>query len=210
MEEILSSFGRGEASVLVGTQMLSKGLHFPNVTLVVAADADLGLNLPDYRAGERTFQLLLQASGRAGRGEKAGEVIIQTRDPSHYCWEFVKNSDYAGFFAQEIVRRQRRRYPPFTHLALLRMSFAKDSSRGAELMDAVASEIRGKASALGLTVLGPAPAPIAIMRGYRRFHCLIKAEAWGPIRELFVLAQKKTGTAGTLRLSLDLDPVNML
>jgi len=210
MESILGSFARKEAQVLVGTQMLSKGHHFPDVTLVIAADADLGLNLPDYRAAERTFQLLVQASGRSGRGEKAGEVIIQTRDPSHYCWEFVKHNDYAGFFAQEIVLRKRRRYPPFTHLALLRMSFAKDSSRGAVFMEAVASEIRAKAPALGLTVLGPAPAPIAMVRGYRRFHCLIKATAWGPVRDLFVLARKKAGTTGTLRLSLDLDPVNML
>ncbi len=210
VESILGSFARKEAQVLVGTQMLSKGHHFPDVTLVIAADADLGLNLPDYRAAERAFQLLVQASGRSGRGEKAGDVIIQTRDPSHYCWQFVKNNDYAGFFAQEIARRERRRYPPFIHLALLRMSFAKDSPRGTALMEAVAAEVRAKAPALGLMVLGPAPAPIAMLRGRRRFHCLIKAPAWGPVRDLFALARKKAGTSGTLRLSLDLDPVNML
>ena len=210
MEAILNAFARKEAQVLVGTQMLSKGHHFPDVTLVVAADADLGLNLPDYRAAERTFQLMVQASGRAGRGKKAGEVLIQTRDPEHYCWEFVKTGDYAGFYAQEIALRERRRYPPFVRLALLRMSYDKDSARGAALMDAVAQTVREYARETGLAVLGPAPAPIAYLRGMRRFQCLIKAETWGPVRELFHRAQKKAGRQGTLRLTLDLDPVNML
>ena len=210
VESILNAFARKEAQVLVGTQMLSKGHHFPDVTLVVAADADLGLNLPDYRAAERTFQLLVQASGRSGRGEKAGEVIIQTRDPSHYCWEFVKTGDYSGFYAQEISRRERRRYPPFVRLALLRMSFSKDSLKGAALMEDVAQAVRTRARDMGLTVLGPAPAPIAMLRGMRRFHCLIKADSWTGVRELFVLAQHKAGRSDTLRLALDLDPVNML
>ena len=210
VETILNAFARKEAQVLVGTQMLSKGHHFPDVTLVVAADADLGLNLPDYRAAERTFQLLVQASGRSGRGEKPGEVIIQTRDPNHYCWEFVKSGDYAGFYAQEIARRERRKYPPFVRLALLRMSFAKDSAKGATLMEEVARAIRDRAREAGLTVLGPAPAPIATLRGMRRFHCLIKAESWGVVRELYALALQKAGRSNTLRLALDLDPVNML
>ncbi|SBV95042.1 Primosomal protein N' [uncultured delta proteobacterium] len=210
VESILNAFARKEAQVLVGTQMLSKGHHFPDVTLVIAADADLGLNLPDYRAAERTFQLLVQASGRSGRGEKAGEVVIQTRDPGHYCWEFVKTGDYAGFYAQEIARREKRKYPPFVRLALLRMSFAKDSPKGELLMQEVAQAVRTKAREAGLTVLGPAPAPIAMLRGMRRFHCLIKAESWGPVRDLYLLAQQKAGRSGTLRLALDLDPVNML
>lgn len=92
--------------------MLSKGHHFPHVTLAVVADGDIGLNLPDYRAAERTFQLLVQSSGRAGRGEKPGQVIIQTRDVNHYCWQYVKNGDYEGFYDYEIALRKRRRYPP--------------------------------------------------------------------------------------------------
>ena len=210
VESILNAFARGEAQVLVGTQMLSKGHHFPNVTLVVAADADIGLNLPDYRAAERTFQLLVQASGRSGRGEKAGEVIIQTRDPQHYCWEFVTTGDYAGFYAQEIARRERRKYPPFVCLALLRMSFANNSPKGETLMGEVAQAVRLRARETGLTVLGPAPAPLSILRGMRRFHCLIKADNWGAVRDLYALAQKKAGRSDMLRLSLDIDPVNML
>jgi len=210
VESILNAFARKEAQVLIGTQMLSKGHHFPDVTLVIAADADIGLNLPDYRATERTFQLLVQASGRSGRGEKAGEVIIQTRDPNHYCWEFVKTSDYAGFYAKEIALRERRRYPPFVNLALLRISFSKDSSKGEALMEEVSRAIRARAREAGLTVLGPAPAPLTALRGMRRFHCLIKADNWASVRELYTLAMKKAGRSGTLRLTLDLDPVNML
>ncbi len=210
MEEILAAFGRGEAQVLVGTQMLSKGHHFPGVTLVVAADADLGLNLPDYRAAERTFQLLVQAAGRAGRGEKAGEVIIQTRDPSHYCWQYVKTADYAGFYAEEIARRERRLYPPFVRLALLRMNFPADWGKGMGAVEDVAAHLRARGRDLGMTVLGPAPAPIAMLRGTKRFHCLIKAEAWGPVRDLYASALRVGGRWGKLRLALDLDPVNML
>ncbi len=210
MEEILGAFARGEAQVLVGTQMLSKGHHFPDVTLVVAADADLGLNLPDYRAAERTFQLLVQAAGRAGRGEKPGEVLIQTRDPSHYCWQYVRTADYAGFYAEEIARREKRLYPPFVRLALVRMSFPADWAGGVAAVEDMAKTLRGRGRELGLTVLGPAPSPIAMLRGFRRFHCLIKAAAWGPVRELYAAALRAAGRHPKLRLALDMDPVNML
>ena len=130
MEEILAAFARQEAPILVGTQMLSKGHHFPQVTLAVVADGDLGLNLPDYRAAERTFQLLVQSAGRAGRGEKPGRVLIQTRDVSHYCWQYVQAGDYEGFYAAELARRRLRRYPPFVRLALIRMSFSVEEKTG--------------------------------------------------------------------------------
>jgi len=105
LEEILGAFGKGEAQVLVGTQMISKGHHFPKVTLVVVSDGDLGLNLPDYRSGERTFQLLVQVAGRAGRGESPGKVFIQTRNPKHPIWNEVLSGDYQAFFEREIGRR---------------------------------------------------------------------------------------------------------
>lgn len=210
VESILNAFARGEAQVLVGTQMLSKGHHFPDVTLVIAADADLGLNLPDYRAAERTFQLLVQASGRAGRGGKRGEVFIQTRDPGHYCWDYVKSGDYAGFYEQEIARREKRDYPPFTRLALLRMSFHKDSPKGAALMAEIAELLKAGAREKGVAILGPAPAPIALLRNMKRYHCLIKADTWNAARELYAFALAKCPRSGPLRLALDLDPVNML
>ncbi len=209
MEEILRAFARKEASVLVGTQMLSKGHHFPDVTLAVAVDADLGLNLPDYRAAERTFQLLLQSAGRSGRGEKGGCVIIQTRDPSHYCWEFVKNADYEGFFTRELALREKRRYPPFVRLALIRISYPMDAQTGADEVAALGTLLRAKGRELGVTVLGPAPAPLPFLKGLRRFHCLVKGTDWQPLRALYAEARKSAGK-GHLRIRLDLDPVNML
>lgn len=209
MESILQAFARQEAPILVGTQMLSKGHHFPNVTLAVVADADLGLNLPDYRAAERTFQLLVQSSGRAGRGLKPGQVLIQTRNTGHYCWEFVKNCDYEGFYAAELARREKRRYPPFTLLGLLRMSHTLDCPAAPAVYAAMSRHIRERCRALQLTALGPAPAPMALLRGRRRFHCLLKGQQWQAMRQLF---QELLGMTdkNILRISLDLDPLNML
>ena len=210
MEEILNAFGRGEAQVLVGTQMLSKGHHFPDVTLAVVADADLGLNLPDYRAAERTFQLLLQSAGRAGRGEKPGRVLVQTRDIHHFCWEFVKNGDYAGFYAQEIALRRKRLYPPFVKLALVRFSFPVQSTRAPAVLGTLAKLMREKGKSAGVRVLGPAPAPIALLRGRKRYQCLLKAEDWVSLRRVYadVLAELSLGS--DMRVSLDMDPVNMM
>ncbi len=210
MEEILAAFARGEAQVLVGTQMLSKGHHFPDVTLAIAADADLGLNLPDYRATERSFQLLVQSAGRAGRGEKPGRVLIQTRNLEHYCWDYVKRADFEGFFEVELQKRQRLNYPPFSRLALIRLSFPMDWKEGRDAVEALAAVYREEAARHGLTLLGPAPAPLAILRGRRRFQCLIKAQNWQSIRLVFAAGLKHNVFSGKLRCSLDLDPMNMM
>lgn len=209
MEEILAAFARKEASVLVGTQMLSKGHHFPDVTLAVVADADLGLNLPDYRAAERTFQLLLQSAGRSGRGEKPGTVIIQTRDPSHYCWDYVMRADYEGFFERELALRERRKYPPFVHLALIRISHALDAQNAQTELAALSAFMRGRARELGLALLGPAPAPLHILKGQKRFHCLVKGQDWKDLRALYAAATIKAHKSSLL-LRLDLDPLSML
>ena len=209
MEEILAAFARQESPILVGTQMLSKGHHFPNVTLAVIADGDLGLNLPDYRAAERTFQLLVQSSGRAGRGDKAGQVLIQTRDVNHYCWQYVREADYEGFYAAELARRKLRKYPPFVRLALIRISHAVEDSGGAAALSDLAAAMRGRAAELGLQLLGPAPAPLALLRGRRRYSCLVKGQDWQAIRALYFFASTQKSTKN-LRLFLDLDPVNML
>ena len=197
MEEILGAFARKEAAVLVGTQMLSKGHHFPDVTLAIVADADLGLNLPDYRAAERTFQLLLQSAGRAGRGEKPGSVIIQTRDPGHYCWEYVRRADYEGFYERELDLRRRRRYPPFVRLALLRISYAVDEAEGPDLVAALGRHLRQRAREIGVTVLGPAPAPLPFLKGRSRWHCLVKGNDWQSLRALYGAAlEGMNGAAG--------------
>ncbi len=209
MEEILAAFARQESPVLVGTQMLSKGHHFPHVTLAVVADGDLGLNLPDYRAAERTFQLLVQSAGRAGRGEKPGRVLIQTRDVSHYCWQYVRTGDYEGFYAAELARRRLRQYPPFVRLALIRMSFGVEEKDGPAALSELTAALRLRARDLDVRMLGPAPAPLAVLRGRRRFHCLLKAGDWQALRQLYFFARSRK-SAALLRLFLDLDPVNML
>jgi primosomal protein N' (replication factor Y) len=210
LDEILRRFAAGEAQVLVGTQMLSKGHHFPGVTLVVVANADMGLNLPDYRAAERTFQLMVQVSGRAGRGEKPGRVFIQTRNPGHPFWGHVLGADYAGFFEQELAGRRRYGYPPFTRLALLRLSCPVDTQHAGAMLAAFAKAAREAARPLGVAVLGPAPAPLAQLKGRKRFNCLLKCGDWQAIRLLFAQLSRKGAAPEAFRLELDLDPVNML
>lgn len=233
MEEILNAFAREEAQILVGTQMLSKGHHFPNVTLALIADADLGLNFPDYRAAERTFQLLTQASGRAGRGEKKGSVIIQTRDTDHYCWEFVKQGNFDAFYAHEIALREKLSYPPFVRLALVRASYPfiqtvqstekstqnyarphkSQSSQEAQILWAdFVKRLKTLGVEQAIKVMGPSPAPIALLKGRFRFQCLIKGQNWNSIRQIFSssLPKEKFLKKNDLRISLDIDPVNML
>lgn len=210
MEEILAAFARGEAQVLVGTQMLSKGHHFPNVTQVVVADGDLGLNLPDYRAAERTFQLLVQVAGRAGRGDKPGRVLIQTRDPAHACWQSIRGCDYESFYRAELALREKRRYPPFVKLALIRISYPLQWEPGPGVLAELARTARDGGKAEGVQVLGPAPAPLKLLRGRQRFHCLLKGADWQALRRVYAPVAAVGGGHKDLRLSLDLDPVDML
>jgi len=209
MEEILESFANQEAQILVGTQMVSKGHHFPNVTLALIIDADLGLNMPDYRATERTFQLLVQAAGRAGRAHKKGRVIIQTRDVNHYCWKYVKEADYEGFYENEIVRRQKRKYPPFIKLALIRISYALDYREGAEIVNSLGMMAKSMAKELNITLLGPVPAPLAILNGKRRIYCLLKSDEWIKIRKIYSAIYREF-YSNKLKIILDLNPTNML
>ncbi len=209
-EEILAAFAREEAQILVGTQMLSKGHHFPKVTLAVIADGDLGLNLPDYQAAERTFQLVMQSAGRSGRGDESGEVIVQTRDPNHPCWRFIGEGDYRGFFEHEITLRKKYGYPPFSRLGLIRFSYPMNWDEGPSLINQAAQIIRKAAKELGVTALGPAPAPLASLRGMRRYQCLLKADNWPAVRGVFAELAAKIPSKSKLRLSLDIDPANML
>lgn len=212
LEEILRSFGRGEADVLVGTQMLSKGHHFPRVTLAIVADGDLGLSLPDYNAAERTFQMLLQAAGRSGRAS-SGRVIIQTRNPDHYCWDYVAASDYEGFYRQELLRRQRRQYPPFVRLALVRMSFPLGWAEGQALVAELGRIMKAGGEAAKVAVLGPAPAPYQMRDRRLRFQCLLKGGSWQDIRAVYAKASAAINARSRqegFSLSLDLDPVSMM
>ncbi len=211
MQDILQDFSSGRAQVLVGTQMCSKGHHFPQVTLVVVLDGDVGLNLPDYRATERTFQLLLQVSGRAGRGENPGRVMIQTRNPGHYCWQYVLNNDYYGFYQAELQKRRRLNYPPFSKLGLLHLSYPVHCKQGQQQLQNIGELAQARAKRYDLQVLGPAPAPLSRVRNRLRYQCLLKGQSWTAIRGLAreIMKYSDAGSSG-LRISLDLDPLQML
>ncbi len=160
-EKILSAFADGAADILVGTQMIVKGHDFPNVTLVGILAADLSLNQNDYRAGERTFQLLTQAAGRAGRGSKAGEVVIQTYQPEHYSIIHAAKQDYEGFYAEEIVYRELLQYPPAAHMLAV-LSIAKEEKAGGEVLQQFVRFLREKIEEQAMPyVIGPAPAALS-------------------------------------------------
>ncbi|MBG0789147.1 MAG: primosomal protein N' [Desulfovibrionaceae bacterium] len=210
LEEILGAFRRKEAQVLVGTQMISKGHHFPDVSLVVVADGDLGLNLPDYRSSERTFQLLVQVAGRAGRGDTPGRVLIQTRNPDHPIWREVVAGDYAGFYEREIARRSMFRYPPFSRMALIRISFPAGYENGPAALACLGDALKRYAGAAGVSVLGPAPAPLSMLRGRKRFNCLVKSDDWGKVRAVYGRMASANPDPRQVRTSLDLDPLSTL
>lgn len=171
-EEILETFGAGHADILLGTQMIAKGLDFPNITLVGVLSADTSLHLPDYRAAERTFQLLTQVSGRAGRHDKLGEVIIQTYTPEHYAIELAKTQEYEPFYEREMFLRRRSNYPPYYFVALIQLSH-EDVMMAAEYAGRVADWLRGNLSNQ-VAIIGPTTASIARLQNRYRYQCLIK------------------------------------
>lgn len=193
-EKILKAFGEGEADILVGTQMIVKGHDFPNVTLVGILAADLSLNIGDYRAAERTYQLLAQAAGRAGRGEKPGEVVLQTYQPDHYSVVCAANQNYREFYRQEIAMRQMLQYPPISNILGV-LVLSQKEERGQLLAEELAGRMRQDQR---LTVLGPTEAPVAKLRDvYRRviyakcsqYHVLCEMknglEAWMQEQDLW-------------------------
>jgi primosomal protein N' (replication factor Y) len=208
--EILGRFARGEVDVLLGTQMIAKGLDFPNVTVVGVVDADTGLHLPDFRAAERTFQLVAQVAGRAGRGERGGRVVVQTRHPEHHAIQAAAAHSVQVFAAAELPLRTppNPAYPPAVGLVRF-VASAGDASRAAALADRVAGWLRrANAGPLAgaLTVLGPAPCPLARLEGRWRWHVLVKA---GEPRVLgrVVRAWRAARRAG---VTVDRDPVSLL
>lgn len=178
-EEIVGRFKKGEYDILVGTQMVAKGLDFPNVTLVGVISADTCLNLPDYGAGERTFQLLTQVAGRAGRGEKEGHVVVQTYSPDHYAIQLGRTHDYTGFYNEEIACRNEGGYPPFSRLILVVVSgkSLKPLEKYAiVLARTLQAKIRGAGQLQSIRVLGPAPCALAKVRGMYRWQILLKTD----------------------------------
>jgi len=174
--EILEAFSKHKADILIGTQMVAKGLDLPNVTLVGVIIADSDLNLPDFRAGERTFQLISQVAGRAGRGEAGGKVIIQTYMPDHYAVQATINHDYAAFYRQEIDYRKQLKNPPFSKLIKMTYIHANDAvcRNEAERMKKQLSLEVDSAGLFGIDILGPSPAFIQRLRGRYRWQIILR------------------------------------
>lgn len=220
--ETLAQFRRGEADVLVGTQMLSKGHDFPGVTLVGILQGDHGLGMPDIRASERTFQLLTQVAGRAGRGERPGRVIIQAYGVNHPAIALAAEHDYTGFAAQELERRRRINNPPFGHLALVRISgpdpVAVERRAGAlaEVARAAVLEVvrRHEGEAPPLRLLGPSSSPIERVNGRVRWQMLVRATSRPPLRWLLRQVRPHLGEDGSGEFKtaaiVDVDPQSLL
>jgi len=174
-EELLTKFRAHEADVLIGTQMIAKGLDLPQITLAGVISADTGLNLPDFRAGERTFQLLCQVAGRAGRGFTPGRAIIQTYSPEHYAIRAAAKHDYLTFYAQEIDYRRKFGYPPFSQLASLAFSHTNESAclREAERMSRLLAAEKDRRGIPDLRLIGPVPAFVPRVRGHYRWQLVI-------------------------------------
>lgn len=208
--EIIESFRRGRADILVGTQMVAKGLDMPGVTLVGVVNADISLYLPDFRASERTFQLLTQVAGRSGRGEREGQVIIQTYTPHHYAITCARDHDYLSFYRQEMAVRRALGYPPFSYLCRLLFTGTGEESV-AEGAGVFAREIRAQEA--GVEVLGPAPAPLGRLKGRYRWHLVLKAAEQAALREAVAAALKrckKMALFRKVRVSVDMAPQNMM
>jgi primosomal protein N' (replication factor Y) len=210
-EQSLADFSAGRIDTLVGTQMLAKGHDFPNVTLVGVVSVDAGLALPDFRSAERTFQLITQVAGRAGRGDRPGRVLIQTYHPYHYALRHACAQDYEGFYEEELRYRQNHSYPPFVALASLLVhgpdlgKVRNDSLELRKQLDIVNQERKCR-------VLGPAPAPLSRLKGEHRFQLLIKSRSRKDLREVADAALRAVADGGVnLRsINLEIDPVSIM
>lgn len=210
--EIIRAWRKGEADVLIGTQMVAKGHHVPNVTLVGVIMADTSLNLPDFRASERTLQLLLQVAGRAGRGERPGRVVVQTYNPDHPAVVFSARQDFETFASRELAQRKEAGYPPFGHLVLVRISGTREDStaRAAGILGEIARRVCQDAA--GVQCLGPSPAPISRLKGRFRWQLLLKGAVRAELHRVTsrILEQVRPGFPSRIRLTVDVDPQSFL
>ncbi len=210
-EKALDEFRSGKARILLGTQMIAKGLDFPNVTLVGVIQADTALHLPDFRAAERTFHLVTQVAGRTGRGDKGGRVLVQTYSPEHPAIRWAVKHDYASFAAQELPLRQMLQYPPFASMIRLVVrgeleAAAKDFAE--RLGRAIATALQARKA--GARVLGPAPAPNPRIRGKFRFQIQMQGSDGDALRGAVRAAVSELATPSGVEWIADVDPMNML
>jgi len=210
--KILDRMRAGEIDILVGTQMVTKGHDLPNVTLVGVVNADAALSMPDFRAGERGFQLLVQVAGRAGRHTRPGKVLIQTRDPRHPAVRFASRHDVPGFLDHEIRDREEVGYPPFSHIALVRVDGVDEAlARKAAARLAAHARSCPEVGERLVEVLGPAAAPIARLRGRYRFRVFLRCRQRPPLRRVVAaLLPAKAKMGRKVRVAIDIDPVSML
>jgi primosomal protein N' (replication factor Y) len=203
LHEILGAFRRRELDLLVGTQMLAKGHDFPAVTLVGVVLAEAGLGIADFRAAERTFQLLTQVAGRAGRGSQPGKVLVQTHQPDHVAIRFALHQDHAGFTAQELESRRRSAYPPFVHLALLETRHA-DEQLAREVMNQAVAALES----WGAEVRGPVMAAMARVRGIWRIHALLRSAERAPLHQWLLRLRTEVlpKLPAAVEFSIDVDP----
>ncbi len=208
-DEALDRFRSGEVDILLGTQMIAKGLDFPNVTLVGVIDADTMLRQPDMRAAERTFQLIAQVAGRTGRGERGGRVLVQTTSPDDPAVKFASRHDYIGFAQHELAERFDLQAPPFSSVA--RVIFrGPDETRTRQTAQAVAERLRAArtGSTESVRVLGAAPAPVTRLRGLWRFHVQITGKTHDLVRELWQSIEKSLTLPDDVEFAIDVDPIN--
>ena len=207
-EAVLSAFKAGEVDILLGTQMIAKGLDFPNVTLVGVVNADTALHMPDFRAAERTFQLVAQVAGRTGRGDKPGRVLVQTCCPEVAAIACAVHHDYEGFVAGELPERERVGMPPYGRVVRM-IARGVDEGVVREYMERLAGALRAAATK-GVRVVGPAPAPVLKIRNLYRYHLRLVAPGPKPLRELLRTVPRGVVLPGGVELGIDVDPVSML
>jgi primosomal protein N' (replication factor Y) len=206
---VLERFSSGEKDVLLGTQMVAKGHHYPNVTLIGVLSAERGLCFPDFRAAEKTFRLLFQAAGRTGRGEKGGTVLIQTLAPEHFIFRRVVAHDYGGFAEEELAMRRTLGYPPAGRLMLFTVS-GRSREPAESAAAKVAAALERTLGTAGAAVLGPTPALVERLRGRHRFQVLVRG-AFAPDAPAAMVKAARGSLAGAKQIDLqwDVDPIEL-
>lgn len=212
---VLAAFRKGLIHILLGTQMIAKGLDFPNVTLVGVVNADMGLHIPDFRSAERTFQLLSQVAGRTGRGPNGGRVLVQTFTPEHPCISLAATHDYAGFVAAEMAHRRQHNYPPYQRLARIIVR-SRDREVASAFADVLADAFHRTLQTLTaptppeVRVLGPAEAPVFRLKGYYRFHFQLQSPSPALLHQVLRAVLPTQRLPNGVEFTLDVDPFNML
>ncbi|MBC8412381.1 primosomal protein N', partial [bacterium] len=206
--KLVKAMEQGRTDILLGTQMIAKGHDFPDVTLAAVISADIALNMPDFRSGERAFQLFTQLAGRAGRGNIPGRAYIQTYEPDHYAFEYVIDHNYRKFYDNEIQMRKELGYPPFNRLLRIIFSF-RTKAQGQSIASALTGIVR-KIKHRNIEILGPAPAPVEKIKSLWRWHIILKGQNAKSLREVADSIHTRLAEMKEIRIDIDVDPVNLM